>query len=760
MFSITCGSCATKLIVRNAAAIGQVLACPRCGEMIRVAAPDGFVPPPSESGEQSSADASSYSAASGLSDFDDISEALLDPAGKRNGSSSKPALPAGDQFFAGPPSAESPIQVTTRPSVTTEPVGRAAANAAFLAAESDRRRESAATAANGSAAPIGGPNGWISAESVRRRKLLFAGIASLVAIAAITGVVLALRKPNPAPIATLPNGANLPAAIEPADHVDEPAAAEVGNQPPQPETPGTPPIDAPASTTESETGDNSTPEIQPAPVGDGPNGIPGASTTQEPVEPPPIEGLDPPANEPDSGQAVQPASGVQRPANQESPLVSSNPGPGDDRLPGRVPVAGMNDSIPDALGELTEILEQQGLSLTAAEGAAASTRPTSRPGLPALLLRKPEPAEPVDLAVVMQLGVGRVVYRDVPHIVVLRELAQLAGVPVVWDLRGIEAAGIDLNQPISVDVNNELFSDAIAEAVDSLGLMCSIQPWGLAIAVPNDGEVASEQFPAGGTPLEPAQLELLAAALPQLVNPPSWALPEPVRSAVVDGNRMIVQQSRGNLRQVAGLLADLSRAPDANSAGFSNRTNRAQVALDLPLQLTPDFGAPLEEFLARVGAKASVTIVIDWSAVAASGWTPLTQVPGRVDAATVRILLEQLCQAMELEWLAVGPRSFLLTTPAAARQIFDVEVYPVGPLLNEQLTSDRLGEILYRAVVAGNPAETYSWTVFDPVSQSLIVSAPQSVQRQITAVLQQLAPPAIPAPPEPERPIQQDPGVG
>ena len=45
LFKITCDSCASKLKVSNASAIGQVLGCPKCQNMIRVAPPDDWEMP-------------------------------------------------------------------------------------------------------------------------------------------------------------------------------------------------------------------------------------------------------------------------------------------------------------------------------------------------------------------------------------------------------------------------------------------------------------------------------------------------------------------------------------------------------------------------------------------------------------------------------------------------------------------------------------------------------------------------------------------
>lgn len=762
MFSITCDSCAAKLKVRAVAAIGQVLACPRCGEMVRVAAPEGFVPPVSGSGEQSSLDNVSDPSVAGFSDFDDIPDALLDRASKANGPSLKPAAPPGDPFLAGPPSTELPPQPVSpnRPAAIADPIGRAAANAAFLAAESDRRRREVAATTAGVLAPLEARADLQSAGAARHRKVLIAGIVAAASVAAIVGLVLMLRTPkNPAASRT-PATANRPAADKSPGEGVEPSAEEGGRQPPSGEPATQSPATASDATGNSRSGNPSLPADPPGVGAEGSVDQPAKPSTQEPEGPPPIDGLDPPVSEAVAPALEPPTSGNLQEPVRESPLGTLPQGPGNDRLPGRIPASGANDSIPDALGELTSILDQQGRTLTAIEGAAAATRPARRPGIPRLNLRKPEPVEPVDLAAVLQLPVGRVTYDGVPQIVVLRELAQLAGVPVVWDFGDLEAAGIDLNQAISFDVRNGKLDDAFAKAAGATGLACSVQPWGLAVGLPDNGEIASETFPAEGTRLGQGQLELVATALPSLIDPASWAQPEPVRSAVVNGNQLVVQQSRRNLRRISALVKRLGAVATEEGTGLDNRTTLAQPALDQPLQLAPGFGAPLDEFLSSAGGKVGVTILVDWSVVGVTGWTPVSRVPSRVDADTVRDLLEQLCQAMDLEWLAVGPRSFLLTTPAAARQVLDVEVYGIGQLLDEQLTSERIQEILFRAVAAGNPADTYTWTVFDPVSKSLIIAAPQQVQRQVHAVLQALVPPAAPATPEPERPVQQVPGDG
>ena len=78
-FSLICKSCAARLKVTKASAVGQLLACPKCGTMIHVTPPAGWTPPPSQSDSQVSVDSWEEPAVAGEGNFEDI-EALLSDA--------------------------------------------------------------------------------------------------------------------------------------------------------------------------------------------------------------------------------------------------------------------------------------------------------------------------------------------------------------------------------------------------------------------------------------------------------------------------------------------------------------------------------------------------------------------------------------------------------------------------------------------------------------------------------------------------------
>ena len=72
LFTVPCITCRAKIKVRHVSAIGQILACPRCGGMVQIVAPEGWKPPA------------------------DAPTPKREPATKRAAASEKPAPEAGD----------------------------------------------------------------------------------------------------------------------------------------------------------------------------------------------------------------------------------------------------------------------------------------------------------------------------------------------------------------------------------------------------------------------------------------------------------------------------------------------------------------------------------------------------------------------------------------------------------------------------------------------------------------------------------------
>ncbi len=128
LFKIDCPSCATRLKVSHASSVGQILACPKCANMVKVVAPDGWIPPietgkparlpakPALKTRSPEIDSLPETASLSFEDFDDI-EALL------TGKSVEPFKP---KFKTGPAAHKSAAKAQTKKSTDAATVARPA----------------------------------------------------------------------------------------------------------------------------------------------------------------------------------------------------------------------------------------------------------------------------------------------------------------------------------------------------------------------------------------------------------------------------------------------------------------------------------------------------------------------------------------------------------------------------------------------------------------------------------------------------------
>lgn len=82
-FTIICETCAAKLKVRNASLVGQKLACPKCGAMVLIEAPEGWVAPAPKKPDVEASGSSE-------TDFEDIDSILKQQPAPKKSQQSKP----------------------------------------------------------------------------------------------------------------------------------------------------------------------------------------------------------------------------------------------------------------------------------------------------------------------------------------------------------------------------------------------------------------------------------------------------------------------------------------------------------------------------------------------------------------------------------------------------------------------------------------------------------------------------------------------
>ncbi|HXT60365.1 MAG TPA: DUF1559 domain-containing protein [Pirellulales bacterium] len=200
LFAITCTTCRARLKVRDTAAIGQILACPKCGSMVQVLAPEDWQPP----------DATATAAASSASDGGSSGELPGSGRWKDEVPSSSGRRPAGELAGAAAASAG--------PGATTpESPGRTSAAWRDPVAEPT----------------LAGSGGPAFAHWTLTKWIMFAGLPTM-AVCAVLGVWIwssnspraepelvaaAARNESPQPAPTAESASTGPASTEPAPYV-------------------------------------------------------------------------------------------------------------------------------------------------------------------------------------------------------------------------------------------------------------------------------------------------------------------------------------------------------------------------------------------------------------------------------------------------------------------------------------------------------------------------------------------------------------
>lgn len=692
--------------------------------MILVTPPEGFVPPPVSSSQSSVESAVDDSGLSGMADFDDIQSAIDDAIGK----TTAPKIITGKKGPSAPGG-----------SPTTLPQGRAAVNSAFIAAETARRRAGAATetgqleqTADLSSAARGD---WSSQLTRNRRKKLLAGLITVLVVAVAVSIFFALQGgggPDSASVAKVENSENVPAG-----------------QGKTPDETGIIPDDLNFSTDPDNQPDRPADKNEPVdPAAQNPNSQPSTAPPTEIRQDPAVTGSEGPAPIPGLNLPVQPpVTTDQQPAGttlpdsplQQPPTIPDDPLKRNFGTGIQSGLAADVTSIPDALGELGALLQQHGTTLTEVARTDASSQADSFAGVPAFYITRPDAIPPPDVTAAMEIVAAKIVYTSVPLTRVLRELSQLGGIPVAWDIRAILDAGIDPQTPVDVNVVNGTLADALNVAAKKAGLELLPFPWGLGLIPEGDRQTITKTVSLIRTgTTDPERTRKLAAEIPNLVAPGTWEQPDSGFGVKVDGDQLEITHNQRTVRQVELVLEKLNLLAQKPDSDIPTAASSAEETLNRKIELAPAFDKTLEDFLVRIEKQPGITVLVDWSTISASGWNLNTVVPGNFSADDNRQLMKRMARSMDLDWYPVGPSTFVLTTRPAAAATIQAEIYPVERLVSRGFTPENLMELFRQTAGSGLPAGVFTNVYFDGDTKAFLVSAPPFVQEKVEAVVTKL----------------------
>ncbi|MDX1948200.1 MAG: hypothetical protein SFU86_22610 [Pirellulaceae bacterium] len=692
LFAITCTTCKSRLKVREEGAIGQILACPKCGGMVMVKPPPGWEPgkPPAlpaaepPPGITAVVEVRRSEETLGDSQFDAVEDLLSDAPPKQKARTVTVA--EGAPGLVRPRFVGAPPQTTAKPPVAPLP-----AVAQVEGAKS-----------NGHPLPTAElPNpDWSNARPWRYWLLLAAAVVAGVglAISIVIFSISFLRGDDP-DIVQVVMPPNPPATVTP-----EPTPAT-----PRPASPVAPPV-------------------QPA--------IP---MPAQPVENPAAPALPPPANPPLVPAVAPPAEPM-----EPMPAQPANPPKPDNRTQfDRILGGDQFDAV--ATETPRPMPPPMGVPMAPAEPAAPE-----RPALP-----RPQPRL-VDVAARLADPISGIESEGTPLVDFLQVISELSTAPITLEpdhLLAIPTVRASAIVPVRLKVEKSTVSGVLAAGLAPLGLECIVRDEQLVVRIKEPEPPPTVKYPVKDlTGSDETQAAELAELLQEIVEPASWGAGG--GTIEISKDELKITQRRAVHAQLFILgekLRTARRLPappylknyDPALASLATRGQRAAPKLPTPVTLNFSQPTPLPRILARLEQAAGVRILVDWLDVARAGWNPDGEATLVADKLPLGAALEKLLGPMDLAWRVVDGTTLQVLTPQALAERMELEVYPVGPLVADDPTGQalltRLRQELGEKVLKDDGGQ--GEIRFDLVGRCLIASLPQPQQQRLEGLLASLAPP-------------------
>lgn len=792
-FSITCTTCKTRLKVRDAAAIGQILACPKCGGLVMVKPPDDGANAPSDSAETRP----------------DISTIAPRPAPTYRPDDTLPATNFDDIesiLSDAPPRPRDPLPGSGSKKAKVS-INDAAGQSAVTLGGSSIRKQTGSRSADANDAPPVPPSG--SSSSILPSQLPAAG--SSLGSGKPTGSkvgssVSKVRKTSPA--ATEVDAATVAAAVQPTVAAGAATGGAMsdstaGSTSPYPfagesaaqlaeskaswwhwsliaaavlsgvalavgvvvvsinllrddsvevadATPAIPAADAPADSAppeQTEATDEATAPETPAGASEQP------ATEQPATEPPPEA---PPAEPTPLDEA--PAAAAQEqdapppPAPAPAPAPADMPPAGEDPLGLVKPPDAEQPAVPkvaDPLAGFGNLIEPPASDPIPVEQTPAPTTDlpldtaaddASGPALP-----RPEPRN-VDVAARLADPLPAIEVGGVPLTDFLQFFQDLSTIPISLDADALWFARATPASGVRTQGQNLTVGEALTGGLKPLGLEFTVIDGQLRVGLIEPTPLPKIQYPikdlAAG---DPERATELGEWMQTLVEPQSWG--EGLGTLTVGKDSINTQQKRavhaGLLQlfeklRVARGQKPLSRFDAANFA-LETRLTRAEAKLNTPITLNFSQPTLLTKIVQRLEDAAQVTILIDWQSLADAGWNPDGEATLLAQNEPLSVALTRLTQPMDLTWRAIDATTFEILSPQAALQKLELEFYPLGELAAASAADE--GESLLAQLRSALGEENFREAGgrcdlrYDLESKHLLASLPQPLQKKLAALL-------------------------
>lgn len=729
-FSLTCRSCAVKLKVENPQLVGQTLACPKCGTMIHVQHPSGWKPAVTDSSQSGSATAVGEDI--GGNSFDDVEDLLTNavaggPAKPRSKPPRKTSGNGRGQKQAQPQQAARKQKIKTKPS--------SAAGKAKVAA----------VGGAGADSPILPGDDWAS-KAARERKKLFLMIGSAAAtVLVVAATIFAIVK-----MAGGPSEQVVDAGDEVVNPQVEPKKDGAGvDEENKPDTNGANDAIDPVDETKPGIAAADDGFLDETPVGKPATAISQAGALDE--SPSMAGDLEP------GGFAAPSIEDVPNLGNAPSldvgSAVDAEPNGNDSEQSKSAVAAGIeaaaNDSfqaMDQKMGALSGMLADSDTSIRDLQDLSALLSRRETLGMPKYSMEKAKPGR-VNFERLLNLPISSVQSaKPVSLAKAMRLLTSLSGVPISIDARQISMMGLPVNPKLELKIEDRTSLSAAQMVAEQVGLKCLAGEASLSISLPAEIEnsKAEIQLPKVGE-LSKEEKARFVGSIKSLIATEIWMQAESPASASIQDDKILLDCPEGVQRHVqmmidrinaaAVLLQDPDDGPSQQQVAsrWASSKNLRQQDSGWTIGRAQTVG----NYLDRIERLHGLTVLIDWQAALAVGWSPVTIVPGELVEPTVGESLQELAKSMGLSLVGIDATTVQLTSRDLAASALDLEVYPCGSEWAAGVRSEEVEQLIFRAL-GGKVSSNFVRIIFEPRCRSVIVVAPQPLQRQVESLVNRL----------------------
>lgn len=723
--------------MKNQAAIGHLLKCPKCGGMVMIKAPEDRKPGDSANLRAETAPAiqkpirpaDAQDTLGENQDFAEIDALLaasapkgMPPAGKGSG----PLKAAPAKSPSGPVKASAPgkAAVKDRPSRFAE--GEPAANGAIsgAAANGKAAHAQAAPPVPGSeVVPLPSAN-WPAERPVKY--WLFLGVSILLGMGLAFGVVAVTLSYFGEDTSVAVNPEQNPGETKPAQTSPSPGTETTGAN--KTETPGKTSTSTPDKPTEKT-------ETKAVPAEKG--------KTEDAKSPAPMTEEDP------LGIGKKPAE------TKTKPPLANDPFSKFDRIVG--------EKDPAALAPAPAVAAPKPAE-TVPEGPV-------KPALP-----RP-PARLVNIATRMNdpLPGLHITADEVPLADFLQLMQDFSTIPITLEPDNLVIFGQSASTPLGAyEGENLKFGQALTAVLKTMGLEAAVEDEQIIVRKPElfpdktrELKLLEFNYPVGDLTREDEKLATeLATRIMALVEPASWGddddekeepkadepksddpKPELAKKScfLIPGKKEFsVRQRLSAQVQILTLFEKLRVARGGAPAGkkidpstfkLDTRTQQAAARLAAPISLTFNRPTPLVKICQKLSADGKMRILIDWRSIASAGWNPDAELTLVVDKKPLSETLAALVEPMDLAYRVVDGRTIQIVSPQYFAEHLELEFHPAKELVSSPESIEPLLARVRASLSEGAepPAPGQIW--LDAESKCLITMLPQPKQQLLTRLL-------------------------